>query len=319
MRAWQEQVTRTALNEARDLVMAAIEDRPFDVPAAVSKLRSQVDRHCLGPSTACIVDAADDRDIPYIRLFEGNLVQFGYGSAQRRIWTAETDRTSAIAEGISRDKDLTKELLSTCGVPVPEGRLVESEEDAWGAAEDIGLPVVVKPYDGNHGRGVFTNLTTREEVVSAYRVAVDEGSGVIVERFVLGNEHRLLVVGNRMVAAAAGEPAWVTGDGKSTVIELIDSQINTDPRRGRTENHPLNPVRLDSAARLEIARQGLSEDSVPPDGQRVLVQRSGNVAFDVTDRVHPSIAATVTLAARIVGLDHCRRRSGGRGHHPPAG
>lgn len=303
VRAWQEQVTRAALNEARDLVMAAIEDRPFDVPATVSKLRGLIDRHCLGPSTACIVDAADDRDIPYIRLFEGNLVQFGYGSAQRRIWTAETDRTSAIAEGISRDKDLTKELLSTCGVPVPEGRLVESEEDAWEAAEDIGLPVVVKPYDGNHGRGVFTNLTTREEVVSAYRVAVDEGSGVIVERFVLGNEHRLLVVGDRMVAAAAGEPAWVTGDGKSTIIELIDSQINTDPRRGRTENHPLNPVRLDSAARLEIARQGLSEDGVPPEGQRVLVQRSGNVAFDVTDRVHPSVAATVTLAARIVGLD----------------
>lgn len=303
VRAWQEQVTRTALNEARDLVMAAIEDRPFDVSATVAKLRSLVDRHCLGPSTACIVDAADDRDIPYIRLFEGNLVQFGYGSAQRRIWTAETDRTSAIAEGISRDKDLTKELLSTCGVPVPEGRLVDSEEDAWDAAEDIGLPVVVKPYDGNHGRGVFTNLTTREEVVSAYRVAVDEGSGVIVERFVLGNEHRLLVVGNRMVAAAAGEPAWVTGDGKSTVTELIDSQINTDPRRGRTENHPLNFVRLDSAARLEIARQGLTEDSVPPEGQRVLVQRSGNVAFDVTDRVHPSVAATVTLAARIVGLD----------------
>ena len=303
VRAWQEQVTRAALQEARDLVMAAIEDRPYDVPAAVSKLRGLIDQHCLGPSTACIVDAADDRDIPYIRLFEGNLVQFGYGSAQRRIWTAETDRTGAIAEGISRDKDLTKELLSTCGVPVPEGRLVDSAEDAWAAAEDIGLPVVVKPYDGNHGRGVFTNLVTREEVESAYRVAVDEGSGVIVERFVLGNEHRLLVVGDRMVAAAAGEPAWVTGDGKSTIAELIDSQINTDPRRGRTENHPLNPVRLDSAARLEIARQGLSEDGVPAEGQRVLVQRSGNVAFDVTDRVHPSVAATVTLAARIVGLD----------------
>ena len=282
---------------------AGIEDRPFDVLAAVARLRTLIDRHCLGPSTACDVDAADDRDIPYIRLFEGNLVQFGYGSRQRRIWTAETDRTSAIAEGISRDKDLTKELLSTCGVPVPEGRLVDSPEDAWDAAEDIGLPVVVKPYDGNHGRGVFTNLTTREEVLSAYAVAVEEGSGVIVERFVLGNEHRLLVVGDRMVAAAAGEPAWVTGDGKSSITELIDNQINTDPRRGRTENHPLNPVRLDSAARLEIARQGMDADSVPADGQRVLVQRSGNVAFDVTDKVHPSVAATVTLAARIVGLD----------------
>ena len=169
---------------------------------------------------------------------------------------------------------------------MPEGRLVDSPEDAWDAAEDIGLPVVVKPYDGNHGRGVFTNLTTREEVLSAYAVAVEEGSGVIVERFVLGNEHRLLVVGDRMVAAA-GEPAWVTGDGKSSITELIDNQINTDPRRGR-ENHPLNPVRLDSAARLEIARQGMDADSVPADGQRVLVQRSGNVAFDVTDKVHPA-------------------------------
>lgn len=231
VRAWHEQVTRAALQEGRDLVMAAIEDRPFNVPAAVARLRALVDSLCLGPSTACIVDAADDRDIPYIRLFEGNLVQFGYGSRQRRIWTAETDRTSAIAEGISRDKDLTKELLSTCGVPVPEGRLVQSAADAWEAAQDIGLPVVVKPYDGNHGRGVFTNLLTRDEIESAYAVAVDEGSGVIVERFITGNEHRLLVVGDRMVAAAAGEPAWVTGDGVSTIEDLIGSQINTDPRR----------------------------------------------------------------------------------------
>lgn len=303
VRAWHEQVTRAALQEGRDLVMAAIEDRPFDVPAAVARLRALVDSLCLGPSTACIVDAADDRDIPYIRLFEGNLVQFGYGSRQRRIWTAETDRTSAIAEGISRDKDLTKELLSTCGVPVPEGRLVQSAADAWEAAQDIGLPVVVKPYDGNHGRGVFTNLLTRDEIESAYAVAVDEGSGVIVERFITGNEHRLLVVGDRMVAAAAGEPAWVTGDGVSTIEDLIGSQINTDPRRGRTENHPLNPVRLDSAARLEIARQGMTATSVPAAGRNVLIQRSGNVAFDVTDRVHPSVAATVALAARVVGLD----------------
>ncbi|MFU1915087.1 cyanophycin synthetase [Bordetella avium] len=303
VRAWHELVTRAALSAARDLVMAAIEDRDFDVAQTVADLRRLVDRHCLGPSTACIVDAADDRDIAYTRLFEGNLVQFGYGARQRRIWTAETDRTSAIAEGISRDKDLTKSILETCGVPVPEGHLVDSVEQAWAAAERIGLPVVIKPYDGNHGRGVFTNLSTREEVESAYAVAVDEGSGVIVERFVPGNEHRLLVVGDRMVAAAAGELAWITGDGVSTVEDLIDSQINTDPRRGRTENHPLNPVRLDSAARLEIARQGLTAESVPAEGRRVLIQRSGNVAFDVTDRVHPDTAELVALAARAVGLD----------------
>jgi cyanophycin synthetase len=303
VRAWHEEVTRAALFSARDLVMAAIEDRPFDVPAAVDHLRRLVDEHCLGPSTACIVDAADDRDIPAIRLSDGNLVQLGYGARQRRIWTAETDRTSAIGESISRDKDLTKSLLESCGVPVPEGRMVDSPQDAWDAAEDIGVPVVVKPYDGNHGRGVFTNLVTREEVETAYAVALDEGSGVIVERFIPGNEHRLLVVGGRMVAAAMGETACVVGDGKSTIDELIELQINSDPRRGSTEDHPLNRVRLDSAARLELKRQGMDGSSVPAEGRTVLIQRNGNVAFDVTDRVHPSVAAHAALAARVVGLD----------------
>ncbi|MEN9313948.1 MAG: cyanophycin synthetase [Pseudomonadota bacterium] len=303
VRAWHEQVTRAALHHARELLMAAIEDRPFDVAETVRHLKKLTDRHFLGPSTACIVDAADDRDIPYIRLSEGNLVQFGYGAAQRRIWTAETDRTSAIAEGISRDKDLTKQLLGACGVPVPEGRLVRSADDAWEAAEEIGLPVVVKPYDGNHGRGVFTNLSTRADVESAYAVAIEEGSGVIVERFIPGTEHRLLVVGGKLVAAARGEEAWVTGDGQSTIRGLIDNQLNTDPRRGSTEDCPLNPVRLDSAARLELKHQGFEPESIPPRGTRVLIQRNGNVAFDVTDLVHPSTADTVALAARVVGLD----------------
>ncbi|AJP57790.1 cyanophycin synthetase [Pandoraea vervacti] len=303
VRAWHEDVTRAALFAARDLVMAAIEDRPYDVEAAVEALRNLVDKHCLGPSTACIVDAADDRDIPHLRLSDGNLVQLGYGAAARRIWTAETDRTPAIAESISRDKDLTKQLLESCGVPVPEGRLVDSAQDAWDAAEDIGLPVVVKPYDGNHGRGVFINLTTREEVTTAFDVALEEGNGVIVERFVPGLEHRLLVVGGRVVAAAMGEMASVVGDGQHTVSELIELQINSDPRRGSAEDQPLNRVRIDSSARLELKRQGFDADSVPPQGKNVLIQRNGNVAFDVTDRVHPSVAAHASLAARIVGLD----------------
>lgn len=301
--AWDERVARAALFLARDLVMAAIEDRPFDVDGAIDELRRLIDRHWLGPSTACIVYAADDRRIPALRLSDSNLVQLGHGARQRRIWTAETDRTSAIAESISRDKDLTKSLLESCGVPVPEGRLVDSAEDAWEAAEEIGVPVVVKPYDGNHGRGVFTNLFSREEVQTAYAVAIEEGSGVIVERFVPGNEHRLLVVGGRLVAAAMGESASVVGDGKSTIDELIELQINCDPRRGNTEDHPLNRVRLDSAARLELKRQGFTGESVPPEGRHVLIQRNGNVAFDVTDRVHPSVAAHAALAARVVGLD----------------
>ncbi|MHB1293292.1 MAG: cyanophycin synthetase family protein, partial [Sulfuricella sp.] len=162
VRSRHEEVSRACLYAARDLVMAAIEDRPFDMPATVARLRDLADTLCLGPSTACIVDAASDRRIPAIRLTEGNLVQLGYGARSRRIWTAETDQTSAIAESISSDKDLTKNLLRACGVPVPEGRLVAGPEDAWEAAEEIGVPVVVKPRDGNHGRGVSTELMTRE-------------------------------------------------------------------------------------------------------------------------------------------------------------
>lgn len=303
VRAWHEDVTRAALHAARDLVMAAIEDQPFDVAAVVEQLTDLVDDKCLGPSTAAIVDAADSQDIPSIRLTGGNLVQLGYGARQRRIWTAETDRTSAIAESISRDKDLTKSLLQPCGVPVPEGRMVDGPADAWEAAQEIGLPVVVKPYDGNHGRGVFINLTTRAEIETAYGVADEEGSGVMVERSLPGIEHRLLVVGGKLVAATRGDMVSVCGDGKSTIAELIDIQINSDPRRGTTEEHPLNYIRLDSAARLEISRQGFAADSVPPSGHKVLIQRSGNHAFDVTDEVHPDTARAASLAAKIVGLD----------------
>jgi cyanophycin synthetase len=305
VRARHEEVSRACLLAARDLVMAAIENRPFDVSATVAHLRELADKHLLGPSTACIVDAAIERKIPSIRLTEGNLVQLGYGARQRRIWTAETDQTSAIAESIASDKDLAKSLLRICGVPVPEGRVAESPADAWEAAQEIGVPVVVKPSDGNHGRGVFTNLTAREEIEAAYKLADAEGSEVLVERFIRGTEHRLLVVAGRVVAAARGETAVVVGDGRSTVVELIDSQLNSDPLRGEAEEFPLDVIRLDSnpVASLEVARQGFAPDSIPPAGKEVLVLRSGNVAFDVTDRVHPGVAATAALAARIVGLD----------------
>ena len=303
VRAWHEPVTRAALYAARDLLMAAIEDQPFDVDGAISSLREMNEGLRLGPSTHCIVDAADDRDIPCIRLNEANLVQLGYGANQRRIWTAETSLTSAIGESISRDKELTKTLLRACGVPVPEGRLVDSAEQAWETALSIGLPVVVKPVDGNHGRGVFTNLLSRIEVDAAYDVAVEEGSGVMVERHIQGDEHRLLVVGDKLVAAARGDCAVVTGDGARRVDELIELQLNSDPRRGRDEDHPLNVIRLDSAARLELKRQGLAADSIIEPGRVVLIQRNGNVSIDVTDSVHPAVAQAAVLAARVVGLD----------------
>jgi len=306
-RTRQEQVGRAALTAGRDLLMAAINDTPFDVAATVAELTDMVDSLCLGPSTANIVDAATERRIPHIRLTDGNLVQLGHGARQRRIWTAETEQTSAIAEGIASDKDLTKSLLKSCGIPVPEGELVKSAEEAWEAAQDIGLPVVVKPYDGNHGRGVSLNLMTQQDVEAAYALAARKGGSksVIVERFIVGNEHRLLVVGKRLVAAAGGESLWVTGDGKSSVTALCDAQINNDPRRGTTEDSPLNIIIPGDHAEviLELQRQGMTPDSIPQDGQKVLIQLNGNVAFDVTDQVHPDVAAIATLAARVVGLD----------------
>ncbi|MFM1988393.1 MAG: hypothetical protein RJA99_1350 [Pseudomonadota bacterium] len=301
--AYQDDIARAALQEARELLLAAIEDRPYDMGATMKRLRRMVDRLWLGPSTACIVEAAEERRIPITRLNEGNLVQLGHASAQRRIWTAETDRTSAIAEGISKDKDLTKQLCASVGVPVPEGEFVRSAQQAREVAESLGFPVVVKPYDGNHGRGVSTNLMTGDEVEVAYATAMEEGSGVIVERFIRGYEHRLLVVAGKMVAAARGDLAFVVGDGRQTIQQLIDTQLNSSPLRGSAEDAPLNPVRIDTAARLELARQGLDGGSVLEDGRRVLIQRNGNVAIDCTDEVHPSTARLVALAARVVGLD----------------
>lgn len=307
-RARDEQVARTALAEGHRLLMAAIHDEPYgaaDVQAAVQRIRSQIDDCYLGPSTAAIVAAATDRGIPHIRLNEGNLVQLGYGARQRRIWTAETDLTSAIAEGIAQDKDLTKSLLASCGVPVPEGEIVNSAEEAWTAAQDIGLPVVVKPSDGNHGRGVSLELNTQEEVEAAFKVAEPEGSEVMVERYVRGQEHRLLVVGGRVVAAARGEVAQIIGDGQLTVRQLIDAQLNTDPRRGLGEDFPLSLIDLstDGAIVLDLQRQGLTPDAIPAAGREVLIQRNGNVAIDCTDDVHPEVDYIVSLAARVVGLD----------------
>jgi cyanophycin synthetase len=307
VRCWHEDITRQALHFGRDLVMAAIEARPFDVPAAVARLAEMADDLLLGPSTGSIAEAATakTRRIPAIRLNQGSLVQLGYGAMSHRIWTAETDATSAIAESISKDKELTNSLLRSCGVPVPQGEVATNAGDAWMVAEDIGLPVTVKPVDGNHGRGVSVDLSRREDIEAAFALAKDAArSGeVLIEQFIPGVEHRLLVVGGKLVAAARGEEAWIVGDGVSRVAQLIDARINTDPRRGEGENFPLNLIRDDPAVELELIRQGSASDAVPAAGTRLLIQRNGNVAADCTDDVHPETAALAALAARVVGLD----------------
>jgi cyanophycin synthetase len=302
----QEQVGREALVLGRELVMAAINDEPFNLKGAINTLKELIDDHYLGPSTAHIVQAATERKIPHIRLNEVNLVQLGYGCRQRRIWTAETDGTSAIAESIASDKHLTKSLLKSCGIPVPEGEEVNSAQEAWVVAQELGLPVVIKPSDGNHGRGVFLNLRNEHEVLIAYAEAKKEGSSVLVERHIQGESFRLLVVGRHMVAASKGKSISIRGNGQHTVQELIDAQINSDPRCGYEAEYPLSPIviRREPTVQLELQKQGLAQDSVP-EASRVIVLKphGGNLECDCTDDVHPEVARVAALAARVVGLD----------------
>ncbi len=300
-----ETVGRTALASGLALLHTVINQQPFEVEPELAKIRKAIDEYYLGPSTAHIVASAKRRKIPHIRLNQGNLVQLGYGALQNRIWTAETDLTSAIAEGIAGNKDLTKSLLRSCGVPVPYGEVVHTVEEAVAAAEDIGLPVVVKPRDGNRGRGVMLNLRSLDEVRVAFPVARAEDPDVIVEQFIEGDEHRVLVVGGQVVAVARGESAWVTGDGRSSIVELVDAQLNSDPRRGNADIHPLETLqpRTNGVILANLQRQQLTPDSVPEAGRRVLVVANGNHAIECTDKIHPEFAHLCTLAARVVGLD----------------
>lgn len=303
----EEGFAAAALRTARELCLAAVYDRPFDVQAEIARLCDLNQSLRLGPSTRAIVDAAKVRGIPARRLNDGNLVQLGYGKRQRRIWAAETDSTGAIAEEIAQDKDLTRLLLRTVGVPVPEGRPVANADDAWVAAQEIGPPVVVKPQFGNQGKNVATFLTTKEQVVAAYNTASEGGFSVVCEKFITGGDYRLLIVGDRLVAAARREPAQVVGDGVHTVAELVD-HVNADPRRGNDHATPLSKIRLDPVAMSVLAEQGLSPSAVPPAGTPVLIRRNGNLstggtAADVTELVHPEVAARAIEAAQTVGLD----------------
>ncbi|HMN22607.1 MAG TPA: cyanophycin synthetase [Ottowia sp.] len=304
----EEAVGRLALELAQALIQAALVDAAFDTAAALERLRELDEDERLGPSTGAIVQAALTRGIPVRRLTRGSLVQLGWGSRQRRIQAAEIDATSAIAEAIAQDKELTKKLLLSAGVPVPRGRPVRDVEDAWLAARDIGLPVVVKPQDGNQGKGVTVNITERAHFEAAYAAAARHGP-VMVEKFLPGQDFRLLVVGDKLVAAARRDPAQVVGDGERSVRELVD-QVNLDPRRGKGHGTSLTQIRIDAIAEANLAAQQLTPESVPAPGQRVLLRNNANLstggtATDVTDSVHPQVAARAIEAAQMVGLDIC--------------
>lgn len=302
----EDRLTRACLDTARSCFLAAVHDRPFDAAAEVRALVDVADTHRLGPSTRAIVRAAVARGIPTHRVTSASLVQLGEGRRQRRIWTAETDATGSIGESIAQDKELTKLLLRRVGVPVPLGRVAHSPEDACRAAEELGYPVVVKPRDANHGRGISFGLARADQVRDSFALAARENSstaaGVIVEQFAPGVAHRLLVVGARVVAASRGQHDAVVGDGVSTIAQLVD-EANRDPLRGENYTDLLGVMRIDDVARSLLARGGLAPETVLEKGRRVVIKVNGDLTADETDEVHPDVAARAVLAARTVGLD----------------
>jgi cyanophycin synthetase len=303
----EEPVGRLAFELAEALVRAALDDTAFDLADALFRLKDLDGDIRLGPSTGAIVQAAVARGVPYRRLTEGSLVQLGWGSRQRRIQAAETDLSSAIAESIAQDKELTKQLLHAAGVAVPMGRPVEDADDAWAAAQEIGGAVVVKPQDGNQGKGITVNITGREEVMAAYAAARDHRRNVLVERYLPGRDYRFLVIGKTLIAAARREPPLVFGDGVHTVRQLVE-QVNADPRRGVGHESSMTKIRFDDIALAQLAKQGYSADSVPAQGERVILRNNANLstggsATDVTDEVHPELAACAIAAAQTIGLD----------------
>lgn len=305
----EEDVGRKAFELARRMLEAALTGAVFDFNAGYTELRDLADEISLGPSTRSIVNAALRRGIPMRRLTEGSLVQLGWGRKQRKILAAATSQTSAMAEDIVQDKDLTRKLLQQIGLPVPQGRPVRSEEDAWAAALEIGVPVVVKPRDGNQGRGVAVNLFNREQVTAAFRSASAESDSLIVEKCVQGDDYRVLVIGRQFVAAARRKPAHVIGDGVRTIQQLVE-EVNQDPRRAADHAAALSKIRINDIALAVLAEQGMTPESVPAKGRQILIRRNANLstggtAADVTDDVHPTLKQACVEAANAVGLDIC--------------
>ena len=264
-------------------------------------------RRALGPSTASLVRAAEARGIPWLRLNDQSLVQLGHGKYQQRIQATVTGRTPHISVELASDKEETNKILAGLGLPVPQQELVQSETQAVRAARRMGFPVVTKPYNGNHGRGISIRLTSDEEVAHGFTVAREHSRSVIVESFLEGDDHRLLVVNGELVAATRRTPGHVVGDGEHTVAELIDI-VNQDPRRGVGHEKVLTRLELDAQAHKMLARAELTGESVPAKGHTVYLRSTANLstggtATDVTDVIHPDNREMAERAVRAIGLD----------------
>lgn len=284
-------------------------DAPFDLRRSLRALERLVRRTTLGPTTQSLVDEAERRGIPVMRLNDASLVQLGYGKYQQRLRASISGRTPLIAVETASDKDLTKRLLGDAGVPVPRGMVVRDADEAAAAAKRLRFPVVVKPLDGNHGRGVSIGLASDEQVRWAFDQAAQHSRRVLVEQHFQGNDHRILIVNNRLVAVAERVPAHVVGDGRRSIAELV-AEVNEDPRRGEGHEKVMTRIRIDELVTEFIGRAGLGPDSVPEAGRIVYLRPTANLstggtAIDRTDVIHPENAMMARRAAAIIGLDIC--------------
>jgi cyanophycin synthetase len=279
----------------------------WDWPEARDDFIRFAQRRALGPSTASLVKAAEARGIPWLRLNDQSLVQLGHGRYQQRIQATVTGRTSHIAVELAGDKEETNKILATLGLPVPKQQLVQSEGQAVRAANRIGFPVVTKPYNGNHGRGISIRLTSDDEVKQGFAVAREHSRSVIVESYLEGDDHRLLVVNGELVAATRRTPGHVVGDGERTIAQLVEI-VNQDPRRGVGHEKVLTRLEIDAQALKMLDGAGLAVDSVPAAGQVIYLRSTANLstggtATDVTDVIHPENREMAERAVRAVGLD----------------
>ena len=305
----EEKVGIYAAEASVRIAEALIKGEDYDLEHDIQQMREIREATRLGPSTGSIVEEAIARDIPWIRLNKQSLVQLGYGKNQVRFRATMTEKTSSIAVDIASNKDETKRLLQEQAIPVAKGITISSTDEVDKAIREVGFPLVFKPLDGNHGRGISINIRNREDAVAAYEHAARISRRVIVERFITGYDFRVLVIDNKMVAAALRDPAHVKGDGESTIQQLIDIE-NTDPRRGYGHENVLTLIDVDRDTLDLLEKKGYTLDTIPAKGEKVFVKSTANLStggtsVDVTDHVHPQNIFFCERISKIIGLDIC--------------
>lgn len=306
------EVEKAGLYAARAAVRIAealVKNEPYDLQADIDELKYLNGRYNFGPSTKSIVDEAKNRGIPFKRLGEDSMVIFGQGVHQKKIRATMTCSTSSMGVDVAGDKDDTKRILSRNHIPMAKGECIYDEEQLVEVVENIGFPLVIKPVDGNHGRGVTTNITNMEKAIEAFQIAKKISKRVIVEKFLEGSDYRFLVVNHKLVAAAKRTPACVMGDGVSTIAQLI-AQANSDPDRGDGHEKVMTTIKVDEVTQSILAAKQLSLDSVLIDGQTLYLKDTANISTggtsaDVTDMVHPYNVLMAERISRILGLDIC--------------